>query len=154
MGKRRKRPRIKYKKPTKTLPGPRTKLLFVLMWFKTNSIQQQLAAEFGLRQSHVSHWLSALRPILQQVIEDLHCQPAQDMDELIRLFRQRSGPSGSGGTPDTLSIDATSTIHTYLAGQTWNGSMHDSSMAAEELPSLNALKPYRLWYCKDKCYQG
>ncbi len=42
-----------------------------------------------LKQSHVSHWLKVLRPLLQKAIEDLHCQPAQDMDELIRLFRQR-----------------------------------------------------------------
>jgi hypothetical protein len=187
LGKRRKRPRIKYKKPTKTLPGPSTKLLFVLMWFKTNSIQQQLAAEFGLRQSHVSHWLRALRPILQQAIEDLHCQPAQDMDELIRLFRQRSGPPGSGGAPDTLNMDVTerpigrnlddaaqrddysgkhhghhlkNTVlcdeyqFVHFAGQTWNGSVHDSTMAVEELPSLKALKPYGLWFSKDKGYQG
>jgi hypothetical protein len=43
---------------------------------------------------------------LHQAIEDLHCQPAQEIDELIRLFRQRSGPSGSGGLPDTLNMDA------------------------------------------------
>lgn len=107
LGKRRKRRMINYKKATKTLPGAETKLLFILMWFKTNSIQQQLGAEFDIKQSHVSHWLKALRPILQQAIEDLHCHPAQDMDELIRLFRQRSGPPGSGDTPDTLSLDAT-----------------------------------------------
>jgi hypothetical protein len=77
------------------------------MWFKTNSIQQHLAAEFGLKQSHVSHWLKALRSILQQAIEDLHCQPAQDMDELIRLFRQRSGPAGSGDAPDRVNMNAT-----------------------------------------------
>ncbi len=109
------------------------------------------------------------------------------MDGLIRLFRQRSGPSGLGGSPDTLSVDATerpigcnldnaaqrddySGKHhghhlknkvlcdeyqfIHFAGQAWNGSVHDSTMAVEELPSLEALKPYGLWSSKDKGYQG
>ena len=109
------------------------------------------------------------------------------MDELIWIFRQRSGPPGSGGAPDTLNMDATerpiernlddaaqrddySCKHhghhlkntllcdeyqfVHFAGQTWNGSVHDSTMAVEELPSLEAFKPYGLWCCKDKAYQG
>jgi hypothetical protein len=101
LGKRRLRPMFKYKKATKTLPHVRDKLLFILIWFKTGSIQQQLAAEFDLKQSHVSHWLKALTPLLQQSIQDLHCQPAQDIDQLIRLFRQRSEPSNLEGSLKT-----------------------------------------------------
>lgn len=187
LGKRRRRPMINYKKATRTLPSVSDKLLFILMWFKTGSIQQQLAAEFDLNQSHVSHWLKALRPLLQQAIEDLHCQPAQDMDELIRLFRQRSGPPDSDEGPRTLNIDVTerhigrntdqaaqsddysgkqhghrlkNTVlcdeyqFIHLAGPTWNGSMHDKTMAVEELPSLEAVQSYDLWLSKDKGYQG
>lgn len=187
LGKRRKRPLINYKKATRTLPSVSDKLLFILIWFKTGSIQEQLAAEFDLQQSHVSHWLKALRPLLQQAIEDLHCQPAQDLDELIRLFRQRSGPPDSDQGPQTLNIDVTerpigrSTDHAaqrndysgkqqghclkntvicdeyqfiHLAGPSWNGSMHDKAMAAEELSDLTALQEYNLWFSKDKGYQG
>lgn len=186
-GKRRKRPMIHYTKATKTLPGVKTKLLFILIWFKTNSIQQQLAAEFEIGQSHVSHWLKALRPLLQHAIEDLHCQPAQNMDELIHLFRQRSDPPGSDQALQSLSLDATerpigrnvddaaqqddysgkqhghqlkNTVacdesqFIHFAGPTWNGSLHDKSMAAQELPDLSRLAPYRLWLSKDKAYQG
>jgi len=187
LGKRRRRPRINYKKATKTLSSVADKLLFILIWFKTGSIQQQLAAEFDLKQSHVSHWLKALSPLLQRAIEDLHCQPAQNIDQLIRLFRQRSGPPDSQDGPKTLHVDATergigrnrddaaqrddysgkhhwhclkNTVvcdeyqFVHFAGPTWNGSMHDSTMTTEELPSLEALSPYQLWFSKDRGYQG
>lgn len=187
VGNRRRRPRINYKKATKTLPSAADKLLFILIWFKTGAIQQQLAAEFDLKQSHVSHWLKALRPLLQQSIEDLHCQPAQDIDQLIRLFRQHSGPPDSPDGSKTLHVDATergigrnlddaaqrddyngkhawhclkNTVlcdeyqFIFFAGPTWNGSMHDRTMVEEELPSLEALAPYQLWFSKDRGYQA
>lgn len=187
LGKRRRRPRFSYKKATKTLPSVSDKLLFILIWFKTGSIQQQLAAEFDLKQSHVSHWLKALTPLLHQAIEDLHCQPAQDLDQLLRLFRQRSEPPDSDDALKTLNVDVTerhisrNLDHTaqrddysgkqhrhclkntvmcdeyqfvHFAGPTWNASMHDRSMIAEELPDLSDLAHYQLWMSKDKGYQG
>lgn len=56
LGKRRKRPlsATAYKKDTRTLSSVEVKLFFILIFFKTNSIQQQLAAEFELDQGHVS----------------------------------------------------------------------------------------------------
>jgi hypothetical protein len=107
VGKRRKLPLINYRKDTGTLPRVEHKLLFILIWFKTGSIQQQLAAEFDLVQTHVSHWLKALRPILEQAIVDLHLQPAQNMDELLRLFRQRNDPTKDSPKPQTLNMDVT-----------------------------------------------
>jgi hypothetical protein len=186
LGKRRKYPLINYRKDTTTLPSTAHKLLFILIWFKTGSIQQQLAAEFDLTQSHVSHWLKALHPILAQSIVDLHCQPAQDIDELLRLFRQRQG-SDEEQAPQTLNMDVTersigrniddkaqrddysgkqgshqlkNTVvcdeyqFIHFAGSTWNGSIHDKTMATEELPQLDSLAAYELWLSKDKGYQG
>lgn len=189
LGYRRKRPlsASSYKAETKTLPSVEAKLLFVLMLFKTNSIQQQLAAEFDMDQSHVSRWIKALLPLLHQAIVDCHCQPAQDMDELIRLFRQRNEDADGTGEVEALSADATARPigrniddeaqrHDYsgkhhghrvkntvvcdesqfihFAGPTWSGAMHDRAMIDEELPSLDALESYGLWFSKDKGYQG
>jgi hypothetical protein len=53
---------------------------------------------------------------------------------------------------NTVLYDEYQFIH--FAGQTRNGSVHDSTMAVEELPSLEALKPYGLWFSKDKGCQG
>jgi len=109
MGYRRKRPwpASRYLKDTKTLPSVEAKLLFILMLFKTNSIQQQLAAEFDMDQSHVSRWIKALLPLLQKAIVDCHCQPAEDMEQLIRLFRQRNEDAGGTGQVEALNADAT-----------------------------------------------
>jgi len=189
LGHRRKSPlsASHYLKDTKTLPSVEAKLLFILMLFKTNSIQQQLAAEFDMDQSHVSRWMKTLLPLLHKAIVDCHCHPAEDMDELIRLFRQRNEDAGGTGHVETLNADATArpigrniddeaqrhdfsgkhhghrvknTVvcdecqFIHFAGPTWSGAMHDRAMIAEELPSLDALKAYSLWFSKDKGYQG
>jgi len=80
------------------------------MLFKTNSIQQQLAAKFDKNQSHVSRWIKTLIPLLHKVIPGCHCQPAEDMDELLRLLRQRNEDSGGTGQVDTLNEDATARL--------------------------------------------
>lgn len=109
LGKRRKYPltATSSQKETITLPRVESKLLFILMLFKTNSIQQQLAAEFDMDQSHVSRWIKTLLPLLHQAIVDCHCHPAQDMDSLIRLFRQRHNDDSSPGDIISLNADAT-----------------------------------------------
>lgn len=109
MGYRRRRPLSPkaYQKPTPTLPSVESKLLFILELFKTSSIQQQLAAEYDMDQGHVSRWIKVLLPLLHRAIVDCHCQPAQDIDELIRLFRQRHGEPGQDGKIHTLNLDAT-----------------------------------------------
>lgn len=109
LGKRRKYPLSAkgHEKGTTTLRTVESKLLFILMLFKTNAIQQQLAAEFDMDQSHVSRWIKVLLPLLHQAIVDCHCQAAQDMDELIRLFRRRNDDSAGTGGIDTLNADGT-----------------------------------------------
>lgn len=108
-GKRRKRPLSprRYLADTRTLPSVDVKLLFILMLFKTNSIQQQLAAEFDMDQSQVSRWMYALLPLLHKAIVDCHCHAAENMDELIRLFRQRQDNKDDTGQTQTLNADVT-----------------------------------------------
>ena len=191
-GKRRKKPLSAraYQNDTRTLSTVEDKLFFILLFFKTSSIQQQLAAEFEMDQGHVSRWIKVLLPLLNQAIVDLHCQAARTMDELVRLFRQRQEPSGSDEAEvrvESLHVDVTarpigrnvddqaqkkdfsqkhyehSVKNTVLcdeyqfihfAGPTWLGSMHDKTMIMEELPNLNPLESYDLWFSKDKGYQG
>ena len=188
LNKRRKKPLTakQYLRPTQTLPSVESKLLFILMLFKTGSIQQQLAAEFDLDQSHVSRWIKILLPVLHKAIVDCHCQPAQDMDELIQLFRRRHNDPPGGEPIITFNADATvrpigrslddetqrndysgkhhrhvvkNTVicdewqFIHFAGQTWNGSIHDKAILEQELPSLEPLKAFELWFSKDKAYQ-
>jgi len=96
---------------TRTLPSDLEKLFFILYIFKNNPLQQVAAATFDMDQGQVSKWIKILSPILEQSIEDLHLQPARDMDELVRLFRDRQQRDDIGSQHQTqvqtLNIDAT-----------------------------------------------
>jgi hypothetical protein len=93
---------------TRTLPSEMDKLFFILYIFKNNPLQQLAAATFDMDQGQVNKWIKILMPALEAAIKELHLQPARDMDELVRLFRQRPGPPG-GQNPQaqTLNLDAT-----------------------------------------------
>ena len=75
--------------PTQTLATDLDKLFFILYIFKNNPLQQLAAATFDMDQGQVSKWIKILSPILVSAIKDLHLQPARDMEELVRLFRDR-----------------------------------------------------------------
>ena len=110
-GKRRKKPLSvrAITSPTKTLPGTIDKLLFILYHFKIDAIQFAEAAFFELSQSQTSRWIKYLQPVLQQTIVDLHLHPARNLDELIRLFRNRQRSASVVDKPAarTLHADAT-----------------------------------------------
>lgn len=96
---------------TRTLSSDEDKLFFILYIFKNNPLQQLAAATFEMDQGQVSKWIKILMPILADAIKDLHLQPARDMDELIRLFRQRSTLANEEEEEEveiqTLKLDAT-----------------------------------------------
>ena len=97
-------------KPTKCIPEIIDKLYFILQDLKLDLIQQGSAAHFEMNQGSVSRWLDFLRPVLQQAIEDLHLQPARDMDELTALFRRRTAQQNDDEddfTAESLHVDAT-----------------------------------------------
>lgn len=54
-------------------------------------------------------WIKILFPVLEQSIVDFHLQPAQTMDDLIRLFRNRQEPNNLSGNEksESLHLDAT-----------------------------------------------
>ncbi len=78
MGKRRKGPFFNYRKNTSSLATAADKLFFILVYYKTNPLQQFQAATFGLSQAHVSRWLDVLRPLVQQALKRLNCLACRD----------------------------------------------------------------------------
>lgn len=62
-----------------------------------------------------------------------------------------SGKQHGHRLKNTVLCDEYQFIH--FTGPTWNGSIHDKTMAAQELPDLNRLQAYQLWLSKDKGYQ-
>ena len=92
---------------TSSLKTNEEKLFFILYFFKNNDIQETLGFNFNMSQAQTSKWLKILTPILQQAIKDLHLQPAKDMDELVRLFRNRRLLQDKDEYSTSFHVDAT-----------------------------------------------
>jgi hypothetical protein len=54
------------------------RLLFVLVYQKTNPIQQVQGLQFGLSQAQANYWIHHLLPVLQQALDDLDHKPERD----------------------------------------------------------------------------
>jgi hypothetical protein len=67
-----------------TLAGTETKLFFLLVYLKTNSLQQQQAASFGVSQTKVSRLAGVLLDVLNQTLARLDLLPLRDGRQLAR----------------------------------------------------------------------
>jgi hypothetical protein len=65
-----------------TLRGTEQKLFFLLVYLKTNSLQEHQAASFGVSQSKVSRIVRVLLKVLNQALEDLKLIPVRNGSEL------------------------------------------------------------------------
>lgn len=54
------------------------RLLFILVYQKTNPIQQMQGLQFRMSQSQANYWIHHLLPVLQQALEDLGHKPERD----------------------------------------------------------------------------
>jgi len=54
------------------------RLLFILVYQKTNPIQQMQGLQFGMSQAQANYWIHHLLPVLQQALEDLGHKPERD----------------------------------------------------------------------------
>ncbi|MCH7777797.1 MAG: transposase family protein [Gemmatimonadetes bacterium] len=65
------------------------RLLFVLIYLKTNPLQEVLAAAFGLRQPHGSAWLKVLLPILERALDKADALPERTGERLARAVADK-----------------------------------------------------------------
>jgi hypothetical protein len=64
------------------LPLYDDKLLFILVYQKTNSLQTMHALQFGLSQPQANDWIHQLLPVLQQALAALGLAPERDASRL------------------------------------------------------------------------
>lgn len=64
------------------LPGMANKLLFILIYLKTNNLQEVQAELFGMYQSEACQWIHCLLPVVNQALNDCGQLPARSMDGL------------------------------------------------------------------------
>jgi hypothetical protein len=76
------------------------RVLFILIYLKTNPLQTMHGLQFGLSQSQANYWIHHLLPVVQVALQELGMTPARDGDEVA------SSPLAMEGTPD-LALDGT-----------------------------------------------
>ena len=82
------------------LPSLADKLLFILVYQKTNPLQTMHGLQFNLSQSQTNYWLHRLWPVLHQALRDMGQAPERDAS------RVAHSPLAWEGTPD-VAIDGT-----------------------------------------------
>jgi hypothetical protein len=76
------------------------KLLFILVYVKTNPLQSMHGLQFGLSQPQANDWIHRLLPVLQQALADLKVQPE-------RVGQAVTSQVGEGVAPPNLVVDGT-----------------------------------------------
>jgi hypothetical protein len=64
------------------LPTMEDKLLFILVYLKTYTLQAVQGQLFGMHQSEANHWIHRLLPLVNQALADCGELPARKMEEL------------------------------------------------------------------------
>jgi hypothetical protein len=91
------------------LPTPEDRLLFILVYLKTNNLQVVQGELFGMPQNKANQWIHTLLPVLQTTLRDLGDTPARSLEELAQRLNQSVmsdlltfTPGTSDKAPDVL----------------------------------------------------
>ena len=66
------------------LPTPEDRLLFILVYLKTNPLQVAHGIMFGLPQGKTNQWIQVLLPVLRAALRQLGDAPSRSLKELAR----------------------------------------------------------------------
>lgn len=74
-------------------PTTEQKLLFSLVYQKTDPLQALLGEVFGLSQSRANRWIQRLLPILKQALDELGVLPSRAPEDFAAQERSRQEPA-------------------------------------------------------------
>ena len=74
------------------LPTAEDRLLFILVYLKTNVLQVVQGELFGLPQNKATQWMHTLLPVLQMTLRRLGDAPARSMEQLAQRLEQSIFP--------------------------------------------------------------
>jgi hypothetical protein len=69
------------------LSRPEDRLLFILVYLKTNPLQVSQGLQFGLSQAQTNYWIHCLLPVLRVALADLHMLPTRDGTQVAAHLR-------------------------------------------------------------------
>lgn len=73
-------------KTSNVLPTSEDKLFFILKFCKTNPLQEELAHDFAMPQSHANKWIHALLPVLSGALYRMRQAPERDVRYLSEIL--------------------------------------------------------------------
>ena len=79
------------------LPTPEDRLLFILVYLKTNVLQVIQGELFGMPQNKANQWIHTVLPVLQTTLRRLGDAPARSMEQLALRLAERIVPPEPGG---------------------------------------------------------
>lgn len=80
-GKERKIPKFEEIKSS-SLYGSELKLFFILVYLKSNPLQEFIGTMFDISQGKVCQWVKVLLPLLHKALKKANCMPAKTAEEL------------------------------------------------------------------------
>lgn len=81
------------------LPMPEDRLLFVLVYLKTNPLQVAHGLMFGLPQGKTNQWIHLLLPLLRQTFRTSSHAPARTLDQLAARLRLAENELAEAAAP-------------------------------------------------------
>lgn len=67
------------------------RLLFILVYQKTNPLQTMHGLQFGLSQPQANHWIHRLLPVVQQALADLSLKPERQANQVAQSLMAQEG---------------------------------------------------------------
>jgi hypothetical protein len=86
-------------------PLPEDRLLFILVYLKTNNLQVVQGELFGMPQNKANQWIHTLLPVLQTTLRGLGDAPARSMGELAQRLNQSVINEIADVTSDALTTE-------------------------------------------------
>src|SRR5205809_5237356 len=93
------------------LPTPEDRLLFILVYLKTNNLQIIQGELFGMPQNKANQWIHTLLPVLLTTMRSLGDTPARSMEQLSQRLGSHMLPDISSSVPDESSTDSKQEKH-------------------------------------------
>lgn len=91
------------------LPTPEDRLLFIMVYLKTNALQVMHGDTFGMPQNKANQWIHTLLPVLQESLHALGDAPARSLEELSeRLGTEVIGDATANAVEDAAPLPETS----------------------------------------------
>ena len=166
------RQRISYNRKTSVIPLIQDKLFFILVYLKTNPLQELYAIQFDMTQPQANKWIHLLSEILKRTLKTLGELPDRNSNRLIHILkgcedvlldgterpiqrpvdedRQSACYSGKKTHSIKNNILCTSHLRIVWLSSTYEGHTHDKKICDTEPLSLP--KGIRFW--QDTGFQG